>query len=115
MAQRVSDLIDDYMSRTGKTYEDMHHQADGQIAVRTLRALHYATLKSWPRPEVIRGLALALDISEVSALLAIAQDFGVADDSMPLLCHELPPTTHVLTQHERTRVVQFIHDLTRGR
>ena len=108
-------MIEDYIQRTGSSYADLHLRSDGLISTRMLKRMHHGQMRVPPSPKAIASLAQALDISEISVLLAVAYDFGLACHPMPLLCHELPPSAHKLTRAERAKVINLIRELTKDR
>lgn len=113
----ISQMIDDRMHLTGWSYKDLEEESDGVVSARIFRRLHQENggAQSAMKPDIVRAIAQALDVAEVSVILAMAKSFGLDIETTPLLCYELPASTNKLTKNERAEIVGRIRELTRGR
>lgn len=116
MLPPISQMIDDRMHLTGWSYKDLEEESGGVVSSRTFRRLHQNDgAHSAMKPEAVRAIAQALDVAEVSVILAMAKSFGLDINTTPMLCYELPASTDKLTRKERTDIVAHIRKLTQDR
>lgn len=66
--------------KNGQSYQELADRTNGIITRASFQAIATRTVKAFPSPDTIRGLAAALNVPESSIIRATAESLGLGKD-----------------------------------
>lgn len=66
--------------KNGQSYQELADRTNGTVTQPSFQAIATRTATGFPKPETIRGLALALNVPESSIIRAAAESLGLGKD-----------------------------------
>lgn len=87
----IGDLIRNELQR-GKSVRDLETDSGGQVAFQTFQQLAHRPPRNFPKdPKTVRGMARALQVDEMTVVLAYAAGLGIYISGLSNFALRLPP------------------------
>lgn len=111
----IAALIRTQAGVTGRTYREMEQLAAKsgyKVRYQTVAELANEEPSGFPRHmDTVRGLAVALDVSEKTVLLAYAESLGLNMDQESSFVRQLPPSVNRLQPEISDRLIALIRSI----
>lgn len=111
----IAALIRTQAGTTGRTYREMQEvsaRAGYKLRYQTVAELANEAPSGFPRHmDTIRGLAIALDVSEKTVLLAYAESLELNMDTESSFVQQLPPSVRNLSPEITDKLIALIRSI----
>ncbi len=96
-------------NKRGRSYDKLEKDCGGEPTSGRIQQLATQTLKTWPTPAVMHGLARGLGVSAGRVVLATAESLGFRMDSaVPRLVEFLPASAMRMTDEQMSAVGELL-------